>query len=237
MDIKIRSDEELYMKELKKWLREESETPLEEMSGFFERRIDGYEDHMSLWKDAYLKMAQIIPAHAHNILDLGCGTGLELDEIFKLYPDINVTGIDLCSVMLNRLKEKHKDKNINLICEDYFAADFGNEIYDLVISFESLHHFTLAKKKGLYKKIYEALKCGGTFMECDYLACCDEEEALLFSEYQRKRSKSLVSDKAFVHFDIPLTAEHEMEAMTSAGFRAEVIDCINGAVFIRADKV
>lgn len=112
MEIKIRSDEKLYMDELKAWLLKEKDTPLEEMSSFFERRLGGYEEHMSEWKDAYGKMAQMIPADAHKILDLGCGTGLELDEIFKLYPSVSVTGIDLCSAMLDRLREKHGDKDI-----------------------------------------------------------------------------------------------------------------------------
>ncbi len=237
MDIKIRSDEKLYMNELKKWLREEKETPLEEMDSFFQKRIEGYEEHMSIWKEAYRKMALLIPENAGNILDLGCGTGLELDEIFKVYPDICVTGIDLCSDMLEKLKEKHGDKNINIICGDYFTVDFGKEIYDLAISFESLHHFTLNQKKELYGKIYNALKDGGAFMECDYIACCEEEEQILFSEYLRKRQKCPEREESFVHFDIPLTAEHEIDALNFAGFKnAAVIDSINGSTFIKAVK-
>ena len=153
MDIKIRSDEKLYMEELKSWLREESETPLEEMGSFFEKRVGGYEEHMSVWKEAYRKMALLVPEGTENILDLGCGTGLELDEIFKVQPEVYVTGIDLCPAMLEKLKEKHGDKEINIICGDYFTVDLEKEIYDLAISFESLHHFTLNQKKELYRKM------------------------------------------------------------------------------------
>ena len=39
------------------------------------------------------------------------GTGLELDEIFRLRPDISVTGIDLEPAMLERLKAKHRDRD------------------------------------------------------------------------------------------------------------------------------
>lgn len=40
-----------------------------------------------------------------------------------------------------------------------------------------------------------------------------------------------------LHFDTPLTAEHEMELLENAGFsRVEMIECIDGAVFIRAEK-
>ena len=235
MDIKIRSNEKLYMEELKSWLREEGETPLEEMGSFFEKQVDGYEEHMSVWKEAYRKMALLVPEGTENILDLGCGTGLELDEIFKVQPEVCVTGIDLCPAMLEKLKEKHGDKKINIICGDYFTVDLGKEIYDLAISFESLHHFTLNQKKELYRKIYQALKDGGIFIECDYIACCEEEEKILYCEYLSKREKATVN--GFVHFDIPLTAEHEIEALNFAGFKSiDVIDSINGATFIRAVK-
>lgn len=235
MDIKIRSNEKLYMEELKSWLREEGETPLEEMGSFFEKQVDGYEEHMSVWKEAYRKMALLVPEGTENILDLGCGTGLELDEIFKVKPEVCVTGIDLCPAMLEKLKEKHGDKKINIICGDYFTVDLGKEIYDLAISFESLHHFTLNQKKELYRKIYKALKDGGIFIECDYIACCEEEEKILYCEYLSKREKATVN--GFAHFDIPLTAEHEIEALNFAGFKSiDVIDSINGATFIRAVK-
>ena len=38
-----------YMNELKEWLLETADQNLEEMSGFFTARIEGYEEHMSIW--------------------------------------------------------------------------------------------------------------------------------------------------------------------------------------------
>lgn len=70
MDIKIRSNEKLYMEELKSWLREEGETPLEEMGSFFEKRVGGYEERMSVWKEAYRKMALLVPEGTENILEI-----------------------------------------------------------------------------------------------------------------------------------------------------------------------
>lgn len=56
-------------------------------------------------KEGYIKMAELLPHDVNNILDLGCGTGLELDEIFKTKPLIHVTGIDLTQAMLDKLKQ------------------------------------------------------------------------------------------------------------------------------------
>ena len=60
-------------------------------------------------------MVELIPDKASTLLDLGCGTGLELDEIFKTHPAMKVTGIDLTKAMLEALNTKHPDKDITLI--------------------------------------------------------------------------------------------------------------------------
>ena len=53
------------------------------MDQFFTKRLDGYEEHMSTWRDHYPWMAQVVPEGSNTLLDIGCGTGLELDEIFN----------------------------------------------------------------------------------------------------------------------------------------------------------
>ena len=50
-----------------------------------------------------------------TVLDLGCGTGLELEEYFVINPHARITGIDLTEAMLNALWDKFPDKNISLI--------------------------------------------------------------------------------------------------------------------------
>ena len=130
-----------YIQDLKQWLRDTAHSPLEEMSGFFTKRLHDYEEHMSIWEESYQVFAESLPLECQKILDLGCGTGLELDKIWKISPDVEVTGIDLCANMLDKLLEKHQDKPLTAICQDYFQYDFGYGKWDAVISFESLHIF------------------------------------------------------------------------------------------------
>ena len=80
--------------ELKAWLEETRDEPLEAMGTFFDSRISEYEDHMSPWQKHYEWMAQLLPSHAETLLDLGCGSGLELDPIFRRFPNLRVTGVD-----------------------------------------------------------------------------------------------------------------------------------------------
>jgi tRNA (cmo5U34)-methyltransferase len=236
-DIVIRENIEKYMTELKQWLESIKADPLEQMSEFFTSRVGSYEEHMARWKEAYAHMAVLVPENTETLLDIGCGTGLELDEIFKLHPDIKVVGVDLAQVMLDRLTEKHSERNITLICGDYFITEYENEHYDAAVSFETLHHFKPEKKLELFKKLYSALKPGGLYIDCDYLACCVEEEELLFNESRRKRGAEGIPEDIYVHFDTPLTAGHEIALLRKAGFTGvELTACINGAAIIISKK-
>lgn len=232
----MKSTEE-YLLELKKWLADTADSPLEEMADFFTKRLHDYEEHMSIWENSYQIFAESLPANCRKILDLGCGTGLELDRIWRRDPGIEVTGVDLCQNMLHKLQEKHGDKNLVTICQDYFQYDFGHEAWDAVVSFESLHHFLPEKKQKLYQKVYNSLKDGGVFLLGDYIACCDEEEALLRGVYLKKRQEQGIADERYVHFDIPLTLDHETELMKNAGFAIEkVLEEPDGATIIVAKR-
>lgn len=232
----MQSSEE-YLLGLKQWLQDTADSPLEEMSDFFTRRLHDYEEHMSIWEKSYQIFAQTLPPECRNILDLGCGTGLELDRIWEKNPTIRVTGVDLCESMLHKLREKHPHKQLVTVCQDYFQYDFGLCTWDAVISFESLHHFLPEPKEELYRKIFRGLKENGVFILGDYIACCDEEEALLRSVYSERRRQSAIPDDRFVHFDIPLTSEHEKKLLQNAGFVIEkVLDNPDGATIITAKK-
>lgn len=233
--MRIREDVATYMSELKAWLNETENEPLEGMSDFFRARLDSYEEHMRPWAAAYRRVAELVPTTARTLLDIGCGTGLELDEVLKARPDIEVTGVDLSPDMLLKLTRKHP--GVQVVEADYFACDFGRERFDMALSFETLHHFPAEQKRGLFTRLLGALKPGGRYLQVDYIACCPEEEALLEAECARRRERDGVPAGRFVHFDTPLTLERETSLMREAGFaRVTPLACIDGACFILAEK-
>lgn len=195
---------------------------MEEMKAFFTARVDLYDEHMlnevEGCREAYGKMAGLVPAGAETLLDLGCGTGLELEGIFKKHPGISVTGIDLTQAMLDKMLEKYPDKKLHAICGSYFDVPFGTRKFDCAVSFQTMHHFTHAVKAGLYRKVWNALKDGGVYIECDYMVGRQQEEDFYFAEYERLRWELNLPDHEFYHYDTPCTVENQVMLLKKAGF-------------------
>ena len=194
------------------------ENSLESMSDFFEARSEIYEEHMKRWEKHYILMSELLPESISTLLDLGCGSGLELDYIFNRFPSLEVTGIDLCEKMLEKLRKKHADKKLNIIKGDYFSVPFNKDYFDAAVSFETLHHYDAVKKTELFKKILNSLKAGGVYIECDYVADTQEAEEENFKNLAEFRKKENISDEVLVHFDTPLTLDNEIRSIKNAGF-------------------
>ena len=195
---------------------------LEKMGDFFATRVDGYDEHMlnnvEGCREGYIKMAELVPEGTESILDLGCGTGLELDAVFKKLPDVSVVGIDLSKAMLDKLKQKYPDKNIRLICGNYFDVNLGEDEFDVAVSFQTMHHFSHDKKTGLYTKINKALRANGIYIECDYMVTEQSVEDELFAEYARIKREMNIPDGEFYHFDTPCTIDNQIAMLRKAGF-------------------
>lgn len=196
---------------------------LEKINDFFNRRVDGYEEHqlnvIEGAREFYPYTASCLPMQdGAEVLDLGCGTGLELGFYFENNPTARITGIDLAADMLDALKHKFSGKGLTTICGSYFDIPFGKECYDAIVSIESLHHFTQEKKTSLYKKVFQALKQDGYFILTDYFAGTDEQECFYRQELLRLKSEQGICDDEFYHYDTPLTKEHELQSLKGAGF-------------------
>ena len=215
---------------------------LERMSDFFEARLPGYDEHMLTNIDSaaafYPFTAKQLPTAEYcHILDLGCGTGLELEEYYPLNPSARVTGIDLSQGMLAALKAKFADKDITLICGSYFDVPLGESSFDGAVSVESLHHFTKEEKVPLYTKLHGALKDGGSFVLTDYFSMSEEEEQMHRQNLLTLKAEQGICDGEYYHYDTPLTVQHEIDALLEAGFSAaEVLNHWGATYTIKAVK-
>ena len=216
----------------------------EEMSDFFTVRGDGYDEHMMQFASCYDVTASHIPADCNVLLDLGCGTGLELDALDRLCRETGrrfprVVGVDMTQALVDQLYAKHPDKDITVRMGSYFEVPLGTEEYDCAVSVESLHHFSLAEKLPLFRRVREALKDGGVFLQCDYFAACEEEVDMCEEHWRIRRAMNRdIGEGDFVHVDRPKMAYDEADMLMQAGF-SEVLYCtvgVEGTLLLIAKK-
>ena len=78
---------------------------LEEMCAFFSRRCKIYDTVHPATIDGGPESKQAsarwLPESTGRLLDLGVGTGLELEAVFRRFPDVQVTGLDICGDIQN----------------------------------------------------------------------------------------------------------------------------------------
>lgn len=182
----------------------------EKQRTFFTDKIDVYDLSHEEFMNTKKYVSEALNPNTIKILDLGAGTGLELIHLYELYPNAQVTVIDITESMLKRLKERLTDKDIEIICGDFFKVDFKSG-YDAVISTSALHHFKKEEKISLYKKIYDSLNIGGLFINCDKVSPNKEEEARMFYELENNIDN-------YKHIDTPLTIENEVAILNNSKF-------------------
>lgn len=193
----------------------------EKMDAFFNARAASYDDHMlkdlgldEFYGETAKQFAGL--TETDHLLDLGCGTGLELERLFAKCPNLFVTGIDVSDAMLSVLNAKYTGRNLHLICGSYFDLTLEDGAYDYALSTYSLHHFSKEQKKNLYQKIRRTLKPSGIFVLGDYTVKTLEEEEFHLSESLRLSGENLPVGS--YHFDTPFTVETETNLLKSAGF-------------------
>ena len=196
----------------------------EEMKSFFDTRVEDYDKHMAdtveNYADFYRQIAVPFPETSEHIsiLDLGAGTGIELESIFEKAPNARITAVDLSEVMLNKLVSKYEKftSQIQTITDSYLTREFGARSFDFIVSVMSLHHLLPAKKTSLYSKLRQALVPSGMFVEGDYIVSLNEESKLL--EEYRERMKSFSSEDGTYHVDVPFSEKTQLRALKDAGF-------------------
>ena len=195
---------------------------LTEMRAFFNDIALDYDKRIVNKADADLEgkqlVASFIPEHTKSLINFGIGTGLELENIFIRFPDIEVTGLDISENMLELLKRKYTSRNLHLYCESYLDYDFGWELYDVALSVKTLHHYCHDVKTALYEKIHACLNEGGVYIECDKMVSEQAEEDFYFAEYERLKQVQGIHDNQAYHYDTPCTVSNQKKMLFAAGF-------------------
>lgn len=106
-----------------------------------------------------------------RILDLGCGDGLMVQELFKADGPIDATLVDGSQDMLKaagrRLAGLEKKKLIHASFQELLRQDPLKGSFCFVMSSLAIHHLVMAEKEALFQYIYRHLDPGGFFLNMD----------------------------------------------------------------------
>jgi len=197
----------------------------ETMGDFFDRVSELYDAHMGKNIEAFERFYSAIGAGITEtqdevrILDIGCGTGLELAAVFERAPNALITGIDLSGEMLDILRDKYTAyrNQITLVQESYLTYSFDEKTCDYIISVMTVHHLLPESKCELYRKIRKALKFGGKYIEGDYITTPEKEKEVRDSFYEIQKSNRGLEDGTH-HIDLECSLETQKRLLAEAGF-------------------
>ncbi|MDR1691913.1 MAG: GNAT family N-acetyltransferase [Oscillospiraceae bacterium] len=196
----------------------------EPMDAFFNLRADTYNAKMLSdgGGEDYKKLGGCFPETDAElyILDIGCGTGIELESIWKRVPNARITCVDVSRGMLDLLLKNHpgRHRQITVVEASYVTWAYPDSAFDIVVSNMTMHHFGEREKIAIYRKILGSLKPGGFYIEGDFMV-----DAIAARQYKRRYEIITANlpeeaQPGQYHIDIPFTIEVQKNLLKEAGF-------------------
>lgn len=112
-----------------------------------------------------------IPARAGRILDLGAGDGRLLHLLLLDRPEARGVALDFSPTMLDAARRRFRgNPRIQVVDHDLEEPLPGLGRFDAVVSGLAIHHCTDARKRALYREIFDILQPGGAFCNLEHVA-------------------------------------------------------------------
>ena len=154
-----------------------------------------------------------------RILDVGCGTGLELAHIFERVPNAQITAMDQAPRMLVELRRKYAARmsQITLLEASCVQWPADRVDFDYVVSVLCVHHFPPETKVGIYRNFRHALKPGGAYVEGDQMTD-GPAGAEDHGDFERSIAKLPGGRIGEWNYDVTLNFQTNRQLLREAGF-------------------
>ncbi|MGI6109459.1 MAG: class I SAM-dependent methyltransferase, partial [Eubacteriaceae bacterium] len=100
-----------------------------------------------------------------TILDLDCGTGLLLEQLFEKCPNIKAYAFDYSLDRLKKARKRLAGTNTEFEFGQAINLPYLDNSFDIVVSTTSFHHYKQPEK--VMSEVRRVLKSGGLFVICD----------------------------------------------------------------------
>ncbi|GEN28033.1 malonyl-[acyl-carrier protein] O-methyltransferase [Halovibrio variabilis] len=124
----------------------------------FSRAAPHYDALASAQRHIGEALWQTLPDKAHDLLDLGCGTGYWTHRLAQRYPTAQLTGLDLAPGMLEQARQRYGER-IHWQAGDAAALPFGDGAFELV--FSNLAVQWCRNISAVMDELYRVLRPGG----------------------------------------------------------------------------
>jgi tRNA (cmo5U34)-methyltransferase len=172
--------------------------------------------------------AAAVPSHARVVVDLGTGTGALAARCLARVPGVRLVGIDADEQILDAARRRLGPG------ATFLRGSFRNTPVprcDAVVASLSLHHIrTRPAKVALYRRLHEALRPGGIFINADSYPASARRLAQdqraswtthLRQSYTPSEARALFAGWAKEDVYLPLAVETEL--LQQSGFVTDVI--------------
>jgi ubiquinone/menaquinone biosynthesis C-methylase UbiE len=108
----------------------------------------------------------------HRVLDIGCGTGTLVNLIKRLYPSVEVAGLDPDPKALTRARKKATRNGISVRLDQGFSDQlpYPEASFDRVFSSFMFHHLEPEARERTLREVRRVLKPRGSLHLLDFAA-------------------------------------------------------------------
>ena len=199
-------------------------------------RFSNLETGQSATVDAPLVLNLIVQAaaavnpQAAHALDVGCGAGNYALSLLKTLPNLNIDLNDLSQPMLERAEKRVGEATGGSVVKlpgDIRNLSLEGGRYDIIVAAATLHHLRDdGEWEQVFKKLYEALKPGGSLWISDLIEHSHKDiNALMwqrYGDYLAAYKDAAYRNHVFAYIekeDTPRPLMYQLDLLRAVGFR------------------